>query len=225
MSQQTALSNDMIDVLTFIEQMYWEEGSIPTDERVAEQTGIRLETLRDYWKRDEFRIALTSRGVDFVNLLDPNPRALTMQQLMVANAIMSIHDKRSMREKCKQLNISVQQVNAWMRQPAFQEHLRKRAEALYNGAEPIAYAEMVKAIEGGSESMIKFFFEMKGIYNPRVVHEVNITSVLIRVVEIVGKHVRDPAIMQAIGEEIESLDLTGSPQALPSPLPVGSIRI
>lgn len=99
----SGLSNSQIDALTYIEQVWWETGSMPTDEQVAEQTGIKLETVRRYWRDETFRGALQARGVTFDNQAEK--RTLTMQQLMAANAVMNTMDRRSLREKCKQLEI------------------------------------------------------------------------------------------------------------------------
>lgn len=221
----SGLSNQMIDVLTLIEQMFWETGEIPTNEFLVEQTQIGRSTVEGYWKNTDFRAALAARGVTFDNTASIG-RALSMEQLLVANMVMNIHDRRSMREKLKdpvleQFKITPQKFNAWMRQPAFQDHLMKRASTLFEHAKPAAYRELVKAVEAGDPQMLKFFFEITGIYNPKVTVEIDVNVVLVRVVEIIAKHVKDPITLQAIAAELEALD-TGpeqAPQAVPLPIP------
>lgn len=217
-----ALSNQMIDVLTFIEQVFYEKGQLPTDELVIQECEIAPSTLTAYWKSDDFRLALGARGISLNNIKDR--KTLTYIQLKVANMLMNTLDKRSMREKLKDLkdrdgtDVSVTQVNAWMRQPAFQDHMTQRGKGLFDGAEGTAYRGLVGLVEQGDLRAIQLYFEMRGIYNPRVQHEIKIDVVLIRVVEIISTYVRDPAILDAIAHDIEALV---APPSLEHALPVG----
>lgn len=221
-----SLSEEMIDVLTYIEQLWWEDNQqVPTNERISEVTGVSLQTIKGYWTNSDFRAALAARGVSFANTLDPHARALTYHQLMVANMLMNVHDRRSMREKLKAIpgvEITPAKVQAWMRQPAFQDHLRRRGETLFAGADHSAYLALVQAIDGGDLKAVQLFFEMKGIYTPRSSVEVNVHSVIARVVEVIQVHVKDPATLQAIAEGIEDV-LAGNapaPQLPPAPIDV-----
>lgn len=211
-----SLSDSMIDVLTYIEQIWWEDNkAVPTDEKIAEATGVGLQTIKGYWKNSDFRAALNARGVTFANEADSG-KALTYAQLQVANMLMNIMDKRSLREKLQAAQlpgVTPAQVGAWMRQPAFQEHLRRRAQVLYDDADVSANMALVKAIDAGDLKAVQLFLEMTGRYTPRSTVDVNIHAVLARVVEIVSIHVRDPAILEAIAHDMENLEL-GKPQAI-----------
>lgn len=226
-----SLSRSMVEVLTWMEQVFWEDGKVPTNEAIAEAINVRVETIRTYWEHEEFRIAAAARGIDSNNVLAVNPRALTMEQLLVANLLLNVHDRRSMREKLKDgaissLNISPQKVAAWMRQPAFQDHLRKRALETFKGAEPLAYRELVRAIESGDMKAVQLYFEMTGIYNPRLQVDVNINVVISRVVEIIQRHVQDPVILAAIAEDVEALEIGSAPGAVtPNHMPLSALRL
>lgn len=203
-----SLSQEMIDTLVYIEQVWWEDNkAVPTNEKIAEATGVSLNTITGYWKNPDFRAALNARGIAFAN--ESDGKALTYEQLTVANMLMNVQDRRSLREKLKAaegLNVTPAQVAVWMRQPAFQQHLRRRGEALYEGADSSAYMALVKAIDGGDLKAVQLFFEMKGIYTPRQTVDVNVHAILSRVVEIISIHVADPAILQAIAQDLEQID-------------------
>lgn len=212
-----SLSNEMIDVLTYIEQVWWEDNKVmPTDEKISEVTGVGLQTIKNYWKSSDFRAALNHRGVSFVN--DPDTgKALTMEQLLVANMLMNVLDKRSLREKLQAADIGVTpaQVGAWMRQPAFQEHLKRRSQNLFAEADTSANIALVKAIDNGDLKAVQLLWEMTGRYTPKQQVDVNIHSILARVIEIISIRVTDPATVESIAQDIEAL-LTGEPsQALP----------
>lgn len=223
-----SLSNEMIDVLTFIEQVWWENNkTVPTDERIAEATEVGLQTVKNYWKNPDFRAALNARGVSFANDADAG-KALTYAQLQVANMLMNIMDKRSLREKLQSAQlpgVTPAQVGAWMRQPAFQEHLRRRAQDLYEGADVSANLALVRAIDAGDLKAVQLFMEMTGRYTPRSTVDVNIHAVLARIVEIVSIHVRDPAILEAIARDMEALELGQPPAAIPVSSSVGVLDI
>ncbi len=221
-----SLSNEMVDVLTYIEQVWWEDNkSMPTNEKIAEATGVGLQTIKGYWQSADFRAALNHRGVSFYN--DPDAgKALTYEQLLVANMLLNIQDRRSLREKLGAADIGVTpaQVGAWMRQPAFQEHLRKRSENLYQGADGAAYVALVKAIDNGDLKAVQLFFEMKGIYTPRSQVDVNIHAILARVVEIISIHVSDQATLEAIAGDLEGL-VSGQPASTTHALPAVALNI
>lgn len=218
-----SLSNEMVDVLTYVEQVWWEDNQIiPTDEKIAEMTGVSLQSIKGYWKNPDFRAALNARGVTFANEADGG-KALTYAQLQVANMLMNIMDKRSLREKLQAANlpdVTPAKVGAWMRQPAFQEHLRKRANALFGDADVSANIALVKAIDGGDLKAVQLYMEMTGRYSPRSTVDVNVHSIIARVVEIISIHVREPATLEAIATDLESLMQGGSQAALPSSTPV-----
>ena len=211
------LSDTMINVLVFIEQCWWEEGAIPTNEAVIQNVEVSLPTLTRYWQDDDFRRALSARGIKFDGKSES--KALTLIQLTVANMLMNTLDKRSLREKLKEPimgeQITPMQVNSWMRQPAFQEHMRRRAETLFQGSDAFAYKGLVSAMESGDLKAIQLFFEMRGIYNPKVTHDVNVTVLLTRLVEIVSLHVKDPVTLAAIAADIEALTQVPNQGALP----------
>jgi hypothetical protein len=115
--------------------------------------------------------------------------------------------------KLKVLNISTQQYTAWMNDPSFQNYLRKRAESTFKSLDPIAYKTLQEMVEGKDFNALKLFFEMRGIYNPRVDVTINVENVLQKVIEVVSKHV-DPITMAAIADELEGL--TSGPAKLES---------
>jgi hypothetical protein len=66
-------------------------------------------------------------------------------------------------------------------------------------------------------SAIKFYYEVTGRYNPRLQVDVNVDSVMNRVVEIIQKHVRDPQVLMAIADDLEDL-ANGKPRDTPEPV-------
>lgn len=206
--KDNSLGPTAVAYVTFIDQAFWTHGGVPTPEKIKAELGISKNKQNILRQDDRIKGALMARGIDLDE--QTSNGLLTPQQVVVANLLMNLHDKRSVREKLQVIGVSSQQYHAWLRQPAFADYLRKRAENLFSSSDHVAYTQLIKSVEGGSESAIKLFMEMRGIYNPKLEVNINIQSVVVRLVEIVAKHVKDPLVLEAIATEVERLDVGGN---------------
>lgn len=200
------ITESQVDAVAFIEQSYFDKGQLPSDEKISDVVGVTVQTVKSWWNNDQFIGALKMRQVP---LPDKDDGLLTLIQLEVITRLLNTSDKRSIREKLKECGVTSNQFSAWMRDPKFSGYYKRRAEELFGAADATAYLSIVKSMESGDLSATKLFLEMRGIYNPKIQVDVNVDSVLVRVVEIVSKHVTDPAILAAIAEDIERIDGVG----------------
>jgi hypothetical protein len=206
---QQRLSESQVAFVSFIEQMFWTTNQIPTDEKCSEAVGVTLTTIKNYWQSSLVREHLVARGV---NLSANNDGLLTAQQLMLANMLLNIHDKKSIREKLQECNVTPQKYQGWLNDPKFSGYLRTRAESLFAANDFQAYQALSDLANSGDGTGLKLFFEMRGIYNPRVKVDVNLEIVLTKIVEVIQRHVKDPVILAAIGEDLQNLDEVGGGQ-------------
>lgn len=197
------LDEKQVKVLSIIDQLFWETGYAPTHETISERLGFGIDYIKKCYKNETFRQALIVRGVD----LNPEASKLALQpkQVMLANLLLNAHDRRSVREKLEQVEVSSQQYNAWLRQPAFSDYLRKRAEAVFKSADWEAYQSVVDGVRSKDLNATKFFFELRGLYSPRVQIDVNVETVIVQVVEVIQRHVKDPHVLTAIANDIEKI--------------------
>lgn len=216
-----ALTDVEIKILTLIDQRFWETGGLIDDDRISEELGIPKQAISKAWKKDEFRTALLARGVDLTP--DSSKGLLTPTQVLLANILFNVGDKRSVREKCESIGISSQQYTAWLRQPGFADYLRKRGESAFSATDFQAYQSLSQLVAEKDIQGIKLFFEMRGIYNPKLQVEVNVEMVVVKVVEILTRHVQDPEVLMAIASEIEQLELgAGQTNSFQNATPVGA---
>ena len=207
-----ALTETEIRILNYVEQVWWEAGGVPTNERLIEDLAVTEDQIKNFWKKPIVTKALAARGIELADA-DPSKGILTTPQIIMANMLLNLEDKRSTREKLKELSdavgeeISTQKLAAWRRQPAFNAYLTKRAEELFKGSDPDAYAGLVQLVKQNDLGAIKTYFEMRGIYNPKVTVDVNVGLILTKIVEIVSRHVTDPEILEAIAEDVEKLEI------------------
>lgn len=204
------VSESKVRALAYIERIWWEQGEVPTNERIADVLGLQTKTVENWMRSDNFQEALKKRGVALD--AEENPEVLSLDQLNAANMLMNTYDKRTLREKCEELGVSTQKLNSWMRDPRFVKHLRIRAEGKFNDADTAARLSMIKNIEAGDMSAIKLFFEMTGQYTPKIKLDVDVHAVLNNIVEIIQVHVKDPLILEKIAADIEALPGVGGPK-------------
>lgn len=208
-----SLTDNEVKIVTYIDQRFWETGGLVADELILQDCKVSQNVLKNAWKKAEFRQALIARGVDLTP--ETSKQLLTPTQVLLANMLMNTHDPRSIREKLELVNVSTQQYQAWLRQPGFSQYLRKRAESAFASTDFQAYQSLSKLVEEGDINGIKLFFEMRGIYNPKMQVEVNVEVVVMKLVEIVAKHVKDPEVLNAIATDLETIEM-GQPAQLRS---------
>lgn len=201
------------------QQMFWESnGLLPTIEQVLEKLqGIYPEDqVRDYVASEQFQTKLKMLGM---KVESPVLGLLSPEQIMVANMEMSLLDRRSIRLKLDEFNkamkkldpdfrnITITQYEGWRKDPAYQEYISKRSKLQYESLETEAYNQLAKMIANGDQGAMKLLFELKGRLNKTLNINMNVEGTLVRVVEIITRHVKDPQILEAISTDIEALEL------------------
>lgn len=193
------------EICSYYEQVYWEEGALPSVEKVASSTGFPINRIAKFTATPRFKESLIKRGVKAGESLGDG--VLTPEQIVVANMYLNTWDTSSMRQKLEILGITTQQFSAWKRDPAFSNYLQKRAEEQFKASDAAAFKTLVSAMEGGDLTATKLYFEMRGRYQPRVQVNINLESLMFRMVEIVARHVDDPSALEAIATELEELNV------------------
>lgn len=202
------LTNKQHDLLNFIEQVWYLNGAIPTRD-VCVGRGICSGTLYDdSIKSDLFRAAMDSRGISVRSLDDADNGVLTEEQLAAANTMLDLRDNRSQKKKLADLGIPTQKWEAWLRDAAFQAYLRQRAENLLGDNIHESHLALVDRVRSGDINAIKYYNEITGRYTPRSDSSIDVNIVLLRVLETIQKHVKDPLVLEAIGDDLASI--TGS---------------
>lgn len=193
---------ELNSVISFYEQKFWETGNLPSEQFTADSLGLTLERVQKARSFDRFTASLTKRGV----LIDKEAESvLTPTQILAANMVLNVFDNTSIRQNLELLGVTTAQFSAWQRDPVFQAYLKKRGELLYENSEFLAYKSLIQAVQRGDMKAIQLFFEMKGIYNPKLEITFNVNQVLTKVVEVISRHVDSPEIIEIIAKEIEEV--------------------
>lgn len=140
---------------------------------------------------------------------------LTDQQMTVANVLLDVHDKRSRLKKLTELGVSTNEYNLWLRDPVYRAYALSRAEDLLVQNQSVAHLSLINRVEQGDLGAIKYFNSMTGRFREtsgiggnsgvNVTVNTGTNALLIEVVEIIQRHVTDPAVLDAIASDILAL--------------------
>lgn len=197
---------DKLKISAAFQQLYWETGESPSIERVSEFLNwiYPVVEVRNYIESQDFQEKIERLGI---KTDAPTKEALSPEQLLIANMELNLYDKRSIRQKLEELKIPTSRYDAWKRDPAYQAYYTKRAEILFKDIESEALKQLAKAVSSGDQRAVQLALEMKNRYSRNVNVNINVEHVLIKVVEIVALHIKDPETLEAIASEIEKLSL------------------
>lgn len=202
--RENKLTNSQLEGLNLVEQIFWSTGDFPTIKALYERTSLLERDAKEFYEQPVVLECMQGRNLPVERLVKQDS-PLTAQQLMVANMVLNLEDPMSLRQKLQTLGVSVQKFNTWMRDPAFAGYMRSRTEAMFSNADGDAYLGLLQAVRDQDVPAIKLFFEMRGIYNPRVQVDINIELVLTKVVEILARKIDDPQLVMEIAGELEAL--------------------
>lgn len=200
------ITESQATALTFIEQVWWLEQTLPTEERVADAVGVKPQTVKKWMENESFIGVLHNKGI----VKQGPPQVLTPQQLLLVNSLLNLGDRRTVREKCEDANVKTAQYAAWRRDPAFIGYLHKRAETLYRDGQDEAVLTLMKAISSGDMGATRLYFEMTGKYTPKTEHHLSVDTILAQVIEVIQTRVKDPAVLEAIADDFDSI-MAGRP--------------
>lgn len=198
-----ALTDKQFEVINFIEQDYLLNGQIPTSARMEELGLVGKKAYLEWLNDPQFRRNLVARGVS----LGENNKsgALTEEQLTAANVMLDLNDNRSRKKKLSDLKIPTQKWEAWLRDPVFQSYLRARAENLLGDNLHDSHLALVDRVRSGDIAAIKYFNEITGRYIQAGGNNIDLASLLMRIIEIIQRHVTDNDQVSAIADDLLTL--------------------
>lgn len=212
MPTPAGISDDAFrSVVQATDTFFRSEGRVPTTtELVQRWPNLRPPTVSKIYTTPEFQEALELRGVLF-----NAEQGLTEEQQYALLVITNPTNQRSLNSVLKDLNIPIARWQAWMKHPLFAAAYRKRSEDNLSEAIPMLVNRVVQGADAGKENMIRLGLEMTGRWNPARQEVEDAKIVVSRVIEAVIKRIPDPALRQAILDDIRGIavgyDLTHQP--------------
>lgn len=202
-------------LLAYIEQEYLKHGAVPTKDRCIE----RLVTDKLHYERciknPDFRHAMVMRGITLRGFSESSAIedvVLTEEQLVAANTMLDLRDNRSQSKKLRELGVSTTKWEGWLRDPAFQNYIRTRAENLLPDNMHESHLALLDRVRSGDINAIKYFNEITGRYVPNASDKADVNAVLMMVLEVIQRHVKDPDALVAISDDMVAIGRKVNPQ-------------
>jgi hypothetical protein len=160
------------------------------------------------WNSSKIRDYLQKKGIEVDRL---NGNVLTPLQLLAINTLLDYNDDRPDKKKLADLSINTRTFTAWKADPGFQNYLAARVEKLVGNNFDEVDRALFDAARMGDLPAIKYINEFTGRYRPSTNDAVDVNYVVVKIQEILLKHlVNHPDILQNISSEL-SLLTTGTP--------------
>lgn len=214
------LSKDEWDIVCFIEEQHVRKGKFPSVRFISHSTGIDQLKVVEALKSPLVRQSLEARGINW-NPVSKTDR-LTPEQIAAITLLIDISDRRNIKEKLASLGLTYSRFYGWKKQPHFMEAYREASEKLYAETLPEVHKSVIQEAVNGSYQHQKLMLAISGRWDEKKqAEEMNVKYVLMRVLEILQIHVRDPETLQAIAGEFETLLNPDKPKAITSAQPMG----
>lgn len=185
------------EIDAFVEY-YWNRMKVepPIERLKSEFPTVSDRALTEQLRKSLDKLLAKGYSVERKNYLSP-------KQLALANSLLNLADRRSTKKKLEDLEVSAAVYANWKKDSVFAGYLRERSEELLPDGLADAHLALVDSASSGDISAIKLLYEVTGRHTPGSQQVQNIKSMLTAVIESVQKHVRDPAILQAIATDIQ----------------------
>ena len=198
-------------LLSYFEQNWFLHGSLPTRE-LCVKSGLGGVIFDKAIKNPAFKEALERRGV-----ATKNSAILTPEQLTTANVMLDLRDNRSQRKKLQECGVTTAKWEGWLRDPNFRQYLQTRAENLLGDNLHESHLALLDRVRSGDIGAIKYFNEITGRYVPAGNEKVDVNGILMKVLEIIQRHVTDGSALDLIARDFMLLaDTSGVTARMPS---------
>jgi hypothetical protein len=207
-SEVRALTAKQHELLTFFQQEWLLHGAVPSRDKCVSAGVCEPQFYTSCVNSPSFRTAMDVRGISTKSIVSDGPAAsaLTERQLICANTMLDLRDNRSQKKKLTELGIPTQTYEAWLRDPAYQSYIRTRSELMLPDNQHESHLALLDRVRSGDVNAIKYFNEITGRFTPASAQpQINVGEMLMSVLEILQRHIKDPEVLSGVGEDLMAL--------------------
>ncbi|SRR5258708_2217775 len=195
------LNKDEWEILNFIEERYMKRSQFPTVTTISKFTKIDQVRVVECLSSPILQKSLDARGIPW-QFLDED--RLTPMQLACLQMVLNITDTRSIAQKLQSLGINISTYHGWKKQPHFMEAYRELSEKLYGESIPEVHQALIKKAVEGDHQAQKLMLAISGRWDDKKSLEaMNVRFVLMKVLEVIQRHVHDKDTLESIAREFE----------------------
>lgn len=217
MGEKRKLTPEQWDIISFSEQYWRENGFFPSFGEIAIEVGLNARKVEEIIFDPLTKKHLEVRGIDWKQdrpksessageRRQGSTKRLSDIQLAVVSTILNPADTRSVNAKLEDLGVPASTYANWKKSKVFQSYMKRQGEALFGEFMPDMEQALVKRAVNGNIPALKFAFEVSGRYRPNQGEEqANFKMLMIKLIEIIQMHVKDPLTLQNIARDIKQL--------------------
>lgn len=216
-------------LLIFFVQYYKLNGTLLSKE-AAKSNGIPEDLYDEAIKSKDFKAGLLEQGIDVARyeLSGWGAKALTPEQLIVADTLLDLVDQRSNKKKLQDLGVSSKTYQAWLKDPVFQDYMRTRSQNLIGENQHEVDLALLDKVMAGDMKAIAYMNEFTGRFvqqrGPQGTTAADVQRIIISIIEIVDEEVLDSEIKMRIGNRLKGLIQNNNTAAelagMPPPIPI-----
>lgn len=197
-------------VLPWVETYWHNHKRYPSDTELCTRFGFDHLDLQRLHSSKFYEECLRVRGIT------RTAGQLTDKQVAAVSLITNFSDTRPTAAKLAAIGVTPEEYNGWLSNPTFKNELTVRADDILDNVYPEAQAALAKKVKTGDINALKFYYEITG--RAQSPETVNMKLTMVRLIEAVQKHVKDPKVLEAIANEINAVAPVAeqTPAALPS---------
>lgn len=189
-------------VLCAVEEHYMKKEEFPAVSTISRKTQIDQVRVVEALSNPLLQRSLDARGIPWMQV----DNSLSPAQVACINLLLNISDPRSKTMKLKALGISPITFKGWQKQKHFSEAMYDQGKKLFGESVPEIHKALLEKAVDGDMMAIKQVYAMQGIWDDhKSVEQMNIKFVMVKLLEVIQSHVRDPEALQAIASEFEGL--------------------
>ncbi len=145
--------------ITALEQFWTQYGNLPSCQKLIELEVVESQAEYDKLIQDDFVVrGLTALGIQ----LDQDLQILTPKQLAAIQVMFDFHDTRSDSKKLKDLGLSGQTWQNWLRDPIFSKFIKDRVTNLFGDNEHEIDRALFSKARAGNTEAIKLLYTFTG---------------------------------------------------------------
>lgn len=197
------LSENQWNVLTFVEEMHLKNGKFPSLSLISRKTGVDQVSIVECLSDPLMKRSLEARGIQWEVIDDER---LSPKQLACIQLLLNVTDGQNIKAKLDSLGISQSTYYGWKRQPYFMQAYREASENLYGESIPEVHRSLIANAVSGDINAQKLMLAISGRWDTaKSVEGMNVQFVLMKVLEVIQRHVRDKDTLEAIAGEFEGI--------------------
>ncbi len=179
-----------------------------------QDASLTKEQVELIWASSKFQKSLESRGI--ASTKNPN---LTLRQETFLQAYLNPLNLKTPQVLAKQMKITAIELDGWMRQKEFAKAMSAKAQDNLEKYLPMADQALGQLVQQGDMKAITFLNQLTGRFDANKQNSIDIVSVMMKVQDVILRHVRDPEVKRNIARELIAIANGQSPlSALPEPV-------